>query len=164
MTPIRSRSLLALVVGLALALPLAACGSDDGGDGTTDGATRSGLVGGSGTSSTRGGSTTRIRVPSGAEGLGRVTVAQLPPEGRATLRLIAVGGPFPHRQDGVTFQNRERILPDRPRGYYREYTVRTPGSPTRGARRIVTGRQPAERYYTADHYDSFRLIVGTDRP
>ena len=81
----------------------------------------------------------------------------LPPEARATVRAISRGGPFPHRQDGAVFQNRERLLPVRPRGHYREYTVPTPGSRDRGARRIVTGGEPpATWYYTADHYRSFR--------
>lgn len=81
----------------------------------------------------------------------------LPPEARATLRLIAAGGPFPHRQDGSVFANREGHLPRRPNGYYREYTVATPGLGHRGARRIVTGGQPPEvYYYTDDHYESFR--------
>lgn len=83
--------------------------------------------------------------------------AGLPPEAVETLRLIERRGPFPHRQDGTVFQNRERLLPDRPRGYYREYTVRTPGARDRGARRIVTGGDPPEvYYYTEDHYRSFR--------
>ena len=81
----------------------------------------------------------------------------LPPEAKATLELIARGGPFPHRQDGVTFQNREQRLPKKIRGYYREYTVETPGLNHRGARRIITGGNPVELYYyTNDHYDSFR--------
>ncbi len=81
----------------------------------------------------------------------------LPREAHATLRLIARGGPFPYRQDGAVFGNRERRLPSMPRGYYREYTVDTPGLNHRGARRIVTGGQPpAVYYYTDDHYDSFR--------
>ena len=81
----------------------------------------------------------------------------LPPEAHATLALIDRGGPFPHRQDGTVFQNREGLLPQRPRGHYREYTVDTPGLGHRGARRIVTGGDPpAEWYYTADHYRSFR--------
>lgn len=81
----------------------------------------------------------------------------LPPEARATLDLIARGGPFPHRQDGSTFGNRERLLPPRARGYYREYTVATPGLGHRGARRIVTGGDPpVEYYYSDDHYRSFR--------
>lgn len=84
-------------------------------------------------------------------------LAFLPAEAHATLALIDRGGPFPHRQDGSVFQNRERLLPRQPRGHYREYTVDTPGLDHRGARRIVTGGDPpAEWYYTADHYRSFR--------
>ncbi|MFT3761931.1 MAG: ribonuclease [Pseudoxanthomonas sp.] len=83
--------------------------------------------------------------------------AFLPPEAGDTLRLIARGGPFPHRQDGVVFGNRENRLPQRPRGWYHEYTVETPGLSHRGARRIVTGgTPPSEYWYTDDHYDSFR--------
>lgn len=81
----------------------------------------------------------------------------LPPEAHATLDLIERGGPFPHRQDDGVFGNRERLLPPRPRGYYREYTVRTPGARDRGARRIVSGGDPpGEYFYTDDHYRSFR--------
>jgi len=83
-----------------------------------------------------------------------ITVQELPPEARKTITLIKQGGPFPYEQDGVIFGNRERILPIEPRGYYREYTVRTPGSFDRGARRIVTGRN-GEFFYTNDHYKSF---------
>jgi ribonuclease T1 len=72
----------------------------------------------------------------------------------ATLALIARGGPFPHRQDGAVFENRERRLPQQPRGYYREYTVPTPGAQNRGARRIVKGKN-GETWYTRDHYRSF---------
>lgn len=90
---------------------------------------------------------------------GTIAIAELPPEAIETLRLIASGGPYPYDQDGSTFQNREGRLPDRRRGHYREYTVETPGSPDRGARRIVIGRD-GERFYTDDHYDSFRWIVG----
>lgn len=83
--------------------------------------------------------------------------AFLPAEARDTLQLIASGGPFPHRQDGSVFGNREGHLPKRERGFYREYTVETPGLGHRGARRIVTGGQPpSEYYYTDDHYESFR--------
>jgi len=91
-------------------------------------------------------------------GLPSVRLAQLPPEAREALQLIERGGPFPWRKDGSVFGNRERRLPEQPRGYYREYTVATPGSPDRGARRIVAGRR-GERYYTADHYRSFRRIL-----
>ena len=83
----------------------------------------------------------------------------LPPEAVATLEAIERGGPVPYDRDGTVFQNRERLLPERPRGYYREYTVVTPGSRDRGARRIVAGGQPPETfYYTDDHYRSFRRV------
>ena len=82
---------------------------------------------------------------------------QLPPEAQATLALITAGGRFPHAQDGRTFGNREGLLPRHGRGYYREYTVTTPGSKNRGARRIVAGRG-GEYYYTEDHYLTFRRI------
>ncbi len=90
-------------------------------------------------------------------------VADLPREGQATYQLIRQGGPFPYEKDGVVFGNRERQLPRHERGYYREYTVKTPGSRDRGARRIVCGgqepRNPRACYYTQDHYASFREIV-----
>lgn len=92
-----------------------------------------------------------------------VTQAQLPPQGRSMLALIYRGGPFAHDKDGVVFGNRERLLAASARGYYREYTVRTPGERSRGARRIVCGgSQPAAPdacFYTDDHYASFRKIV-----
>ena len=86
-----------------------------------------------------------------------VGLEQLPPEARHTLALIKRGGPFPYRRDGAAFGNRERRLPAREQGYYREYTVPTPGAQDRGARRIVAGRG-SEYYYTDDHYASFRRI------
>jgi guanyl-specific ribonuclease Sa len=83
----------------------------------------------------------------------------LPADARETLRRIRDGGPFPYRQDGGVFQNRERLLPPRPRGWYREYTVDTPGARDRGARRIVAGGDPpSEFWYTVDHYRSFRRL------
>jgi guanyl-specific ribonuclease Sa len=83
----------------------------------------------------------------------------LPNEAAATLGSIARGGPFEHRQDGVTFGNYEGLLPKQPRGYYHEYTVETPGARTRGARRIITGSNPpVAYYYTDDHYRSFRRL------
>jgi ribonuclease T1 len=91
-----------------------------------------------------------------------VALASLPEQAQATYRLIHAGGPFPYSKDGTVFGNRERFLPAKARGYYREYTVKTPGSRNRGARRIVCGgqvpRQPETCYYTADHYASFSRI------
>lgn len=86
-----------------------------------------------------------------------VALGDLPPEAAETAGLIESGGPFPYPQDGTVFQNREGILPDCASGYYHEYTVETPGSPDRGARRIVTG-SAGEHFYTDDHYASFVLI------
>ena len=91
-----------------------------------------------------------------------IRVAELPQAGRATYELIRAGGPFPFEKDGIVFGNRERQLPAERRGFYREYTVSTPGSRDRGARRIVCGgpaRAPQACFYTADHYASFRQIV-----
>jgi ribonuclease T1 len=95
-----------------------------------------------------------------ASGIADVGVARLPSQAVATLRLIGKGGPYPYRQDGTIFQNREKLLPAEPRGYYREFTVPTPGTGDRGARRIIAG-QDGERYYTPDHYQSFLRIEGT---
>jgi ribonuclease T1 len=98
-------------------------------------------------------------------GIPSVRAAALPGEARQTLALIKQGGPFPYRKDGSVFGNFERRLPAQPRGYYREYTVPTPGSRDRGARRIVAGqgstgdvRTSGEYYFTNDHYRSFRKI------
>jgi ribonuclease T1 len=91
-------------------------------------------------------------------GLPIVSLAELPVEAADAVLLIDQSGPFPYRQDGATFENREGLLPDRSTGYYREYTVETPGSDDRGARRIVVG-QDGEMYWTADHYDSFAWIA-----
>lgn len=91
-----------------------------------------------------------------------ISVADLPRQGSQTYRLIHQGGPFAHEKDGIVFGNRERLLPARKRGFYREYTVPTPGLNRRGVRRIVCGGQPKTPdtcYYTADHYASFRQIV-----
>lgn len=90
--------------------------------------------------------------------VGKVCYSALPSQAHDTLDLIDEGGPFPYSQDGVVFQNREGLLPGHSTGYYHEYTVITPGSPTRGARRIITGQQWQEDYYTADHYASFRRV------
>lgn len=93
-----------------------------------------------------------------AAGLPAIRESQLPAEGRRTLALIRQGGPYPYTRDGVTFGNFERILPRKASGYYKEYTVPTPGESDRGARRIVAG-QAGDKYYTADHYETFKFIV-----
>jgi ribonuclease T1 len=87
-----------------------------------------------------------------------IPLDRLPPEARHTVSLIKAGGPFPYQRDGSVFRNREGLLPKRERGYYREYTVKTPGAKDRGARRIVVGKI-GELYYTDDHYRSFRRII-----
>lgn len=91
--------------------------------------------------------------------LASVSLASLPVQAQQTMVLIKKGGPFPYKQDGGVFGNYERVLPGRERGYYREYTVRTPGARDRGARRIVAGGlPPREFFYTDDHYASFKQI------
>ncbi|MEN9538862.1 MAG: hypothetical protein RLZZ126_1097 [Pseudomonadota bacterium] len=101
--------------------------------------------------------------PLPADALGQISTAELPPQGRDTYDRIRQGGPFQYDKDGTVFGNRERILPAEKRGYYREYTVKTPGSRDRGARRIVCGgKQPSAPdacYYSADHYSSFKRIA-----
>lgn len=92
-----------------------------------------------------------------------ITISQLPPQGRNMMTLIYQGGPFKYDKDGTVFGNRERILPAKNRGYYREYTVKTPSERSRGARRIICGGiepiTPDACYYTDDHYASFRRII-----
>jgi ribonuclease T1 len=106
---------------------------------------------------------TAVQARGPADSLGSVPLASLPAEARTTHRLIHAGGPFPYRKDGTVFGNRERLLPRAQRGFYREYTVPTPGSRDRGARRIVCGGErptaPEACFYTADHYASFKLIA-----
>lgn len=102
------------------------------------------------------------RTSAPVDSMATIAVAELPVQGAWTYALIAQGGPFPYEKDGTVFGNRERLLPISNRGYYREYTVRTPGVSHRGKRRIVCGgkpRVPDVCYYTADHYASFRKIV-----
>jgi ribonuclease T1 len=95
-------------------------------------------------------------------GLAGVPLSGLPAQAQTTYRLILTGGPFPYSKDGVVFGNRERLLPQQAKGYYHEYTVKTPGAHNRGGRRIICGGQPlmspAACYYTDDHYASFRRI------
>ena len=87
-----------------------------------------------------------------------VALTSLPGEAQRTVTLIDAGGPFPYDRDGSVFENRERLLPKEPTGYYHEYTVTTPGSTDRGARRIITG-SGSEMYWTEDHYQTFERIV-----
>ncbi|WP_392424023.1 ribonuclease domain-containing protein [Barrientosiimonas humi] len=159
-----------VVLGL---IALIAYGSRGGGDGaaeptrtyatTTDqGAWSPSPSGGSSTGRGTDGATRSTEGPERSDGYATVAAADLPPEARETMRLIERDGPFPYRQDGSVFGNRERLLPIEPRGYYREYTVRTPGENDRGARRIVAARN-GTLYYTDDHYDSFRRIVSENR-
>jgi ribonuclease T1 len=96
--------------------------------------------------------------PSSGDGLASVKLADLPVQARQTVALIDAGGPFPYAKDGATFNNFEGVLPSKPRGYYREYTVMTPGERDRGARRIVTGDRDRELFYTADHYETFARV------
>jgi ribonuclease T1 len=99
----------------------------------------------------------------GPVGEATVSLAELPTEAHRTEQLVRSGGPFPYAKDGTVFGNRERLLPRRERGFYREYTVPTPGARNRGARRLVCGGRPPTNpeacYYTADHYASFRRLV-----
>lgn len=98
-------------------------------------------------------------IQSGAAGHSQLPAQEQ--ELRKTLERIGRNGPFPYQRDGITFENRERLLPQKPRGYYREYTVDTPGLSHRGPRRVVTGgNPPVEFYYTEDHYRSFIRIQG----
>lgn len=91
-------------------------------------------------------------------GLPLVALASLPAEARRTVSLIDRGGPFPYRQDGAVFANRERRLPAHPSGWYRELTVVTPGSDDRGARRLISGGGGRQLFWTADHYASFAVV------
>ncbi|NEB29042.1 ribonuclease [Streptomyces sp. SID14446] len=104
------------------------------------------------------GGTAVVPTNAAAASVGSICYSALPSQAHDTLDLIDAGGPFPYSQDGVVFQNREGVLPSQSSGYYHEYTVITPGSSTRGARRIVTGEETQEDYYTADHYVTFDLV------
>jgi ribonuclease T1 len=105
-----------------------------------------------------GGTVSATTANAAADSAGSICYSALPSQAHDTLDLIAKGGPYPYSQDGTVFTNREGVLPSEPSGYYHEYTVITPGSPTRGARRIVTGEASQEDYYTSDHYATFNLV------
>ncbi|WP_435971136.1 ribonuclease domain-containing protein [Streptomyces sp. Qhu_M48] len=134
-----------VLLALVLCVLLAGCSTAGGG-------------GAAPVTSARTTATAEAAAPTGTSGLATVRAAELPPEARRTLALIARGGPYPYAKDGAVFSNFERILPREARGYYREYTVKTPGERDRGARRIVTGRN-GEIYWTDDHYASFREVI-----
>ena len=109
------------------------------------------------------GASVQARSPDQPGLAGTVALATLPTQAQTTHRLILSGGPFPYSKDGTVFGNRERLLPSKTRGFYREYTVKTPGSRDRGARRIICGgkppTQPEACFYTDDHYASFKQIA-----
>ena len=102
------------------------------------------------------------RPPTATPALAEISLSELPVQAQETHRLIHAGGPFPNAKDGVVFGNRERLLPRKTRGFYREYTVKTPGARNRGARRLICGGTPVTApevcYYTDDHYASFKRI------
>jgi ribonuclease T1 len=108
----------------------------------------------------------RAQSPQQMTSLATIRLSEMPREAQDTYLAIRKGGPFPYEKDGTVFGNRERLLPRQDRGFYREYTVKTPGERSRGARRIVCGgpvpAEPKACYYTQDHYASFRMMV--DRP
>lgn len=103
-----------------------------------------------------------VRSTVAMKAVGDICYSALPSQAHDTLRLIEAGGPYPYPKDGTVFSNREGVLPKHDGGYYHEYTVKTPGSPDRGARRIVTGQKGGqEDYYTGDHYRTFNLVDRT---
>jgi ribonuclease T1 len=115
-----------------------------------------------------GGVQARDAAPTDSPALAEISLSELPVQAQETHRLVLAGGPFPYSKDGTVFGNRERLLPRKARGFYREYTVKTPGARNRGARRLVCGGTPPTSpevcYYTADHYASFqRIRAGTGR-
>jgi len=143
--PVTRLAAVGAVLALLLLAGLLRLGTDDRAAGPGPAAT-------SGASARPGSATPAGRDP--ASGLPLVDLASLPREARQTVALVERGGPFPYRRDGVVFDNRQRVLPRQAPGYYREYTVPTPGSDDRGARRLVSGDQ-ADLFYTDDHYLSF---------
>lgn len=159
----RRTALFALLVALAvLALVLAGgltTGTGTSGAGAGDGpASASSPPGPAGTGTPEPGDPAAPGGVANTSGLPEVKASELPAEARQTLALIARGGPYPYSRDDASFGNFERILPRKSSGYYKEYTVRTPGEADRGARRIVAG-QSGEKYYTPDHYNSFKFII-----
>ncbi|SDE53754.1 ribonuclease domain-containing protein [Auraticoccus monumenti] len=164
----RGPRVLAAVVGVVLLLVAAMTGLDLSGAGQPDpsgpGAPTTSAAPPAGPSTAPPGADQRDQEQVGTDldpetGLPWVPLDQLPPEAAEVVGLIEAGGPFRHEQDGRTFNNFEGLLPEQPRGWYREYTVPTPGEDDRGARRIVTGDQDRILFWTADHYESFERIL-----
>ncbi|NUR63677.1 MAG: ribonuclease N [Catenulispora sp.] len=152
-----------MIVAVFSVLAVAAVGLASCADSSNGRVPSTGTSPGTSTSPSGGASSSAAGVRSADPALkpaGMATVAEsaLPDEARDVIRRIDAGGPFKYRQDGVTFGNRERRLPAEPSGYYREYTVTTPGAPDRGARRLIQGRE-GQLYYTPDHYQSFFWVV-----
>ncbi|MFF1884190.1 ribonuclease domain-containing protein [Pseudarthrobacter sp. NPDC058196] len=158
----RNRSMLPLLLTALAVLALVAFGGagllGGQGEGTTPGAASgaSKATGGPGTPAP--GKSAAAHQGANPSSLPEIRESALPVEGRRVLALIRAGGPYPFSQDDQVFGNLERVLPARDRGYYREYTVPTPGEPDRGARRIVAG-DGGEKYYTGDHYATFKYIA-----
>ncbi|WSK23820.1 ribonuclease [Streptomyces sp. NBC_01298] len=105
-----------------------------------------------------GAASSAVPTPGWAKGMATVRASALPQQARDVLTLIDKGGPYQYRQDGTVFGNFEKVLPQKKRGYYHEFTVRTPGERDRGARRIVTGGG-GEFFYTDDHYETFKAVL-----
>ncbi|MEU6235834.1 ribonuclease domain-containing protein [Kitasatospora sp. NPDC047058] len=142
-----------LIAALAAVAAVAGCGHSDGGTGHPKGAVSAASAPSSAASSV---ASSAGWVPTDPA-LADVCRSRLPGEARDTLVLIAKGGPYPYRSDGIVFENRESRLPRKASGYYHEFTVVTPGSADRGTRRVVTGNA-GEQYWTADHYGTFQEI------
>ncbi|MEU6866013.1 ribonuclease domain-containing protein [Streptomyces sp. NPDC046876] len=143
----RARLLLRLLGAVFLCVALVATAGGCGGSGARSGGTSPSAL-----------PSAPVSAPAWAKGMATVRADALPPQAREVLKLIDKGGPYPYRQDGTVFGNFEKALPQQKRGYYHEFTVKTPGERDRGARRIVTG-QGGEFYYTDDHYDSFKAVL-----
>ncbi|MET9077046.1 ribonuclease domain-containing protein [Streptomyces sp. NPDC004232] len=154
--PSRRRAVPRLFAGLlvVLAVLLTGCSSHHASTGTG----RSSGIGKSAGPASHAAPAAPSATPGWAKGMATVQASALPAEARQTLALIDKGGPYPYARDGIVFGNVERHLPGHQRGYYHEYTVKTPGSRDRGARRIITGKA-GEIYYTDDHYNSFRAVL-----
>ncbi|MEU9236776.1 ribonuclease domain-containing protein [Streptomyces subrutilus] len=154
------RLLLRLLGAVLLCAALVGAAGCGGKEAASPAAASSGAVSGAAPSAVP--STARSAAPSAApgwaNGMATVRAEDLPQQARDVLALIDRGGPYPYRQDGTVFGNFEKVLPRQKRGYYHEFTVRTPGERDRGARRIVTG-QGGEFYYTDDHYDTFKAVL-----